>query len=170
MTSRKHPPSFLYGLKGRCASLRVNLPTRVQLYYVQQFQQHVERLSRLLSQHEPEVSLAVKIPGTGEADDEGVDEFLSSHGFEFIDASSGTVPKSPADSNGNDDESGGIYYVFAFSRSSRERLHRHTSPPSCDRRIKYHNVAFHGNQNSYPYTEIATWSTKQGSIIRLYLS
>ncbi|KAF9013207.1 hypothetical protein BDQ17DRAFT_1536897 [Cyathus striatus] len=58
------------------------------------YKHHIERLSQGLDGHEPEVSLAVRIRSDNkpaDRDDEAednstIDEFLSSHGFEYIDA------------------------------------------------------------------------------------
>ncbi|KAJ7025327.1 hypothetical protein C8F04DRAFT_1128524 [Mycena alexandri] len=69
----------------------------------QDFRHHVERLAGDMSGYEPEVSLAVRLAPSGSAekeDDSGdaeeeeaeLDEFLSSNGFEFIDASEETPP------------------------------------------------------------------------------
>lgn len=56
----------------------------------------MERLAGDMSGYEPEVSLAVRVSPSGDADEEDsdeeeeeqaeIDEFLSSNGFEFIDA------------------------------------------------------------------------------------
>lgn len=56
------------------------------------YRAHVERLSQDMEECEPEVSLAVRVhtdspstPGAGEEEEEGdIDEFLSSHGFEYV--------------------------------------------------------------------------------------
>ncbi|KAK0221925.1 hypothetical protein IW262DRAFT_1493652 [Armillaria fumosa] len=66
------------------------------------YKHHIHRLSKDLGGSEPEVSLAVRVststtPSEEDKEDEdeasedanAVDEFLSSHGFEFVDASSG---------------------------------------------------------------------------------
>ncbi|KAK0487365.1 hypothetical protein IW261DRAFT_611015 [Armillaria novae-zelandiae] len=66
------------------------------------YKHHIHRLSKDLGGSEPEVSLAVRVsasttPSAEDKEDEdeasedanAVDEFLSSHGFEFVDASSG---------------------------------------------------------------------------------
>ena len=46
-----------------------------------------------MAHHDPEVSLAVRLQGTtpsnDDQDEEGLDEFLSNLGFEFVDASDG---------------------------------------------------------------------------------
>ncbi len=67
---------------------------------LQAYKHHIHRLSKDVAGAEPEVSLAVRLPGPlniSEEDKEDeedaseetsiIDEFLSSHGFEFIDAS-----------------------------------------------------------------------------------
>jgi hypothetical protein len=59
----------------------------------QPYKNHIMLLSKDLNRNglEPQVSLAVRtssgtaIDDDGDDDDEGVDEFLSSNGFEFID-------------------------------------------------------------------------------------
>ncbi|KAJ7784468.1 hypothetical protein B0H16DRAFT_1492620 [Mycena metata] len=69
----------------------------------QDFRHHVERLAGDMNGYEPEVSLAVRLApsanaetedDSGDAEDEEaeLDEFLSSNGFEFIDASEETPP------------------------------------------------------------------------------
>lgn len=61
----------------------------------QSYKHHVERISQDLAGHEPEVCLAVRIPPESiislekedePEDDSEIDAFLSSHGFEYIDA------------------------------------------------------------------------------------
>ncbi|KAJ6585073.1 hypothetical protein B0H19DRAFT_409305 [Mycena capillaripes] len=66
------------------------------------YKHHVERLAGDMSGYEPEVALAVRVTALNsteqdheddEAEEEAeIDEFLSSNGFEFIDASEGTPP------------------------------------------------------------------------------
>ncbi|KDQ62489.1 hypothetical protein JAAARDRAFT_189809 [Jaapia argillacea MUCL 33604] len=54
------------------------------------FRDHVPYIARELAHHEPEVSLAVKFGSsqvTEQTQEEGVDEFLADHGFEYVDGS-----------------------------------------------------------------------------------
>ncbi|KAF7288544.1 hypothetical protein HMN09_01383400 [Mycena chlorophos] len=59
------------------------------------YKHHIERLAGDMNSYDPEVSLAVRVASTSaptDAEDESqddvdIDEFLSTHGFEFIDAS-----------------------------------------------------------------------------------
>lgn len=60
---------------------------------LQPYKDHAQYISKELASYEPEVSLAVRIQSLSHKasdDDEDLDEFLSSLGFEFIDVSSGT--------------------------------------------------------------------------------
>ncbi|KIM89113.1 hypothetical protein PILCRDRAFT_2400 [Piloderma croceum F 1598] len=59
------------------------------------YKDHAQYLSKELENHDPEVSLAVRVQGSSpaplsEEDEEDVDEFFSSLGFEFVDACSNT--------------------------------------------------------------------------------
>ena len=61
----------------------------------QPYKGYAQYLSKELENHDPEVSLAVRVQGSSSAslsdeDEEDVDEFLSSLGFEFVDARSNT--------------------------------------------------------------------------------
>ncbi|KAK0201815.1 hypothetical protein DFS33DRAFT_1350286 [Desarmillaria ectypa] len=82
------------------------------------YKHHIHRLSKDLGGSEPEVSLAVRVsasaaPSEEDKEDEdealedasAVDEFLSSHGFEFVDASGGEHPEN---TNGLEGISNGI--------------------------------------------------------------
>ncbi|KAK7690373.1 hypothetical protein QCA50_007031 [Cerrena zonata] len=57
----------------------------------EKYQEDVPSLASRLQNHDPEVSLAVRFTGDGtphadkDEDEEGLDEFLSSHGFEYVD-------------------------------------------------------------------------------------
>ncbi|KAF8895331.1 hypothetical protein BD779DRAFT_1498926 [Infundibulicybe gibba] len=58
------------------------------------YRHNIERLSQDLSGYEPEVSLAVRIQSSlikSTEDDGETDEYLSSHGFEFIEATEGAA-------------------------------------------------------------------------------
>lgn len=74
------------------------------LKHPQSYKHHIERIAHDLSGYEPEVCLAVRLapqPSSrptsplsdegGERDDGEIDGFLSSRGFEFIDASEKTL-------------------------------------------------------------------------------
>ncbi len=61
----------------------------------QSYKHHIERLAQDLSGYEPEVVLAVRLgkgefvlsdPEDGTEEDSDIDGFLSSNGFEFVDA------------------------------------------------------------------------------------
>lgn len=73
----------------------------------QKYQDHVPSLASRLQSHDPEVSLAVRFTGdkTSHSDDDedGLDEFLSSHGFEYVDGDLGGR-KSTGDGAGFSDE------------------------------------------------------------------
>jgi hypothetical protein len=71
------------------------------MHYLQAYKIHLERISRDLSGHEPEVSLAVRVkalpdetpevPAEEEEKNENnasIDEFVSRFGFEYVDATS----------------------------------------------------------------------------------
>ena len=61
---------------------------------IQAYKDHIARLAGDMRGAEPEVALAVRVAGDGEEEKEDddeeetdVDEFLSEHGFEFVDVS-----------------------------------------------------------------------------------
>jgi len=91
----------------------------------QPYKDHAQYLSKELENHDPEVSLAVRVRGLSSAplndEEEEVDEFLSSLGFEFVDVCSNT----PA---GNHDGahvlSDGKSNIDSFSFSRRLSLSR----------------------------------------------
>ena len=69
-----------------------------------------------LENHDPEVSLAVRFTGDKPPqsldDEDGLDEFLSSHGFEYVDGDLGGR-KPTADGAGfSDEDSSGKYLVL----------------------------------------------------------
>lgn len=77
---------------------------------VQPYKEHVPAIATKLRQHDPEVSLAVRFSGavrSAEEEEEGLDEFLSTHGFEYVDGDrSGRRPTRDGEGFSDEDSSG----------------------------------------------------------------
>jgi hypothetical protein len=112
----------------------------------------VERLAGDMSGYEPEVSLAVRLPPSGgteadrdddEDDEAEIDEFLSSNGFEFIDASTERSSESEEElgpfSQGSLTTPQCIFLVDGVIVSRYPRL------SSCTRRSQHHHVALYAS-------------------------
>lgn len=119
----------------------------------------MERIAGDMSGYEPEVALAVRVAPSGDAEpekdsddgeeeDDGeaeIDEFLSSNGFEFIDASD----EMPAAEGSGPFSQGAFQLEFthfhpAFLSIIKNLTHhcfRYSGPSACARRPKHHNVA-----------------------------
>lgn len=108
------------------------------LKIAQSYKHHVERIAQDLDGCEPEVCLAVRLPSQrlptpsasekeGEdEDDSELDAFLSSHGFEYIDAIE--QPSRSKEDTDNDDWSEGIQHAnqSAYFSNLRTQYFRHT--------------------------------------------
>ncbi|GJE88380.1 hypothetical protein PsYK624_044630 [Phanerochaete sordida] len=75
------------------------------------YRDHVPNISEKLQHYDPEVTLAVRFSDPAKAavqdDEDGLDEFLSSHGFEYIDGDrSGRQPTQDGTSFSDEDSSG----------------------------------------------------------------
>ncbi|KAI1794890.1 hypothetical protein LXA43DRAFT_91625 [Ganoderma leucocontextum] len=79
------------------------------------YREHVREIAQKVQDYDPEVSLAVRFGGSVEVasppessmDDDGLDEFLSSHGFEFVDGDrSFRRPTQDTDRHSDDEDSG----------------------------------------------------------------
>ncbi|EMD40108.1 hypothetical protein CERSUDRAFT_81390 [Gelatoporia subvermispora B] len=53
---------------------------------------HIIDIAKSIEYYDPEISLAVRFGNESAEEDEGLDEFLSSHGFEFVDGNRETLP------------------------------------------------------------------------------
>lgn len=118
-------------------------------------------MSRQLAGYDLEVTLAVRMRGLAtstykkeeEEEDQEVDEFLSSLGFEFVDV----CPDGKGKSTDDDDVlSEGMFnglfslsfitlYITQYSSCTPAQTPRHTKSPSCHRCSKYNNVAIDGS-------------------------
>ena len=71
-----------------------------------------------LENHDPEVSLAVRFTGDKPPqsldDEDGLDEFLSSHGFEYVDGDLGGRKPTGDGAGFSDENSSGKYSVLIF--------------------------------------------------------
>ena len=71
-----------------------------------------------LENHDPEVSLAVRFTGDKPPpsldDEDGLDEFLSSHGFEYVDGDLGGRKPTGDGAGFSDENSSGKYLVLIF--------------------------------------------------------
>ena len=82
--------------------------------FLQPYQDHVPSLADKLQHYDPEVSLAVRLSygvnqvvAYGKEEEEGLDEFLSSHGFEYVDGDrGGRQPTNDGGSFSDEDSSG----------------------------------------------------------------
>ncbi|TBU23188.1 hypothetical protein BD311DRAFT_674483, partial [Dichomitus squalens] len=79
------------------------------------YKEHIPEIAQKIQHYDPEVSLAVRLGGDVEiaslaepsADDDGLDEFLSTHGFEFVEGDrSYRRPTQDADRHSDDEDSG----------------------------------------------------------------
>ncbi|KAI0338924.1 hypothetical protein BDW22DRAFT_1401015 [Trametopsis cervina] len=78
-----------------------------------QYKTHVTELAKKLEHYDPEVSLAVQFssdssPAEREEDGEGLDEFISSHGFEYIDGDRGYRKPTQDGSSFSDEDAAGV--------------------------------------------------------------
>lgn len=93
------------------------------LNHTQSYKHHIERLAQDLSGYEPEVSLAVRVkqesppsdPDDEVEDNSEIDEYLSSKGFEYIDATQESKLK-PTGNDEDDTFSEGESYSRALNR------------------------------------------------------
>ncbi|KAI0726452.1 hypothetical protein C8Q72DRAFT_954049 [Fomitopsis betulina] len=75
----------------------------------QPYRDHVEDIASRLRDHDPEVSLAVRLsrsPSTTQTEDDGIDDFLSCHGFEFVEGDRESQSTHAADSGSEDADTG----------------------------------------------------------------
>ncbi|EJF63549.1 hypothetical protein DICSQDRAFT_154032 [Dichomitus squalens LYAD-421 SS1] len=79
------------------------------------YKEHIPEIAQKVQHYDPEVSLAVRLGGDVEVtspaepsvDDDGLDEFLSTHGFEFVEGDrSYRRPTQDADRHSDDEDSG----------------------------------------------------------------
>ena len=128
----------------------------------QPYRDNVERIAQDLTGCGPEVCLAVRVPHllSRDEDDSEIDTFLSSHGFEYVDATKEQIPPRSDDLHEEEDFAGligfldGEYgYLFGFPR--------HPPDLPSTRCSQYYNVAFHGDENK------DGWQNKRSRISRL---
>ena len=78
--------------------------SRVSQISEQPYRENVQMISQRLAHHEFEVSLAIRLPSATAAsertDDDDMDAFLGSLGFEFINAQNTEMPSAPRDRGG----------------------------------------------------------------------
>lgn len=87
---------------------------------MQPYKEHVPSISNKLRHYDPEVTLAVRFNDPAKAaapdDEDGLDEFLSSYGFEYIDGDrSGRQPTQDGASFSDEDSSGMCDLVMSHS-------------------------------------------------------
>ena len=77
-------------------------------------------MATTLENHDPEVSLAVRFTGDKHPqsldDEDGLDEFLSSHGFEYVDGDLGGRKPTGDGAGFSDENSSGDYLVLILIR------------------------------------------------------
>ena len=85
----------------------------------QPYREHVPEIAQKVQHYDPEVSLAVRFgegvpssaPPPPAVDDDGLDEFFSTHGFEFVEGErSYRRPTQDADRHSDDEDSGTLLF------------------------------------------------------------
>ncbi|KAI0953567.1 hypothetical protein AcW1_007748 [Taiwanofungus camphoratus] len=93
------------------ARYAIGVPAVIYVWkHGESFKEHIPDISKSLEDQELEVSLAVRLGGTASTpdDEDGLDEFLSSHGFEFIEGDRDHRTPTQDDDRHSDDEDTGI--------------------------------------------------------------
>ena len=95
-----------------------------------------------MASHDPEVSLAVRLQETPSNDeqDEGLDEFLSNLGFEFVNVNDGASVHDRNDELLSSSKSCSFYTGNPYLTT----LCRYTRSPPSHRCTQHHNVALNG--------------------------
>lgn len=80
----------------------------------EQHKEEIPELAKKLQHYDPEVSLAVRFTGDSSAEggdegEDGLDEFISSHGFEYVDGERGRRIPTGDVSSFSDEDSAGAY-------------------------------------------------------------
>ena len=113
----------------------------MRLNFEQSYRENVRMISQRLSHHDFEVSLAIRLPSTtarGEdIEDEEIDSFLGSLGFEFIDV------QDLAKSSVNHDH-GGKYMRFGNTEKPSLNFYFRSFPGH--RCLEHDHVAVHGTK------------------------
>lgn len=135
-------------------------------YHGEQYRKAVPELAKKLEHYDPEVSLAVRfdlassaftpsgqaVPvrtnDDGDGDEQGLDEFISSHGFEYIDGDRGK--RRPTQDSGSypDDDDSGMSPPASMRRLLTIPHVRHTWTSARCRRFEHNHVAVPGSNSA----------------------
>lgn len=135
-------PAVVYTwIAGEVSARRACYSFCMRLNFEQSYRENVRMISQRLSHHDFEVSLAIRLPSTtagGEdIEDEEIDSFLGSLGFEFIDV------QDLAKSTVNHDY-GGKY--MRFGNTEKPFLNFYFRSFAGYRCLKHDHVAVHGTK------------------------
>jgi hypothetical protein len=114
----------------------------------QPYQDDIQRISQDLTGCEPEVCLAVRVPhlssSSVDEDDSVIDAFLSSHGFEYVDATQEQSSRGSAEIH-EEEFAGLVVFLHGEQSETLLRILRYSPHSPSIRRPQYNNVAFNGD-------------------------